>query len=162
MTSRILLTAWTLAALAACGSSKSSGTSSSGTTATSTTSTGASTTGSSTTGDMTVNGCTKAMAADKTAVGMTFEVSSIQPWALTHQACVRVKVGTTVSWKGDFATHPLSGGPVGMPDAASPITVAAKTVTGMGTVSAKLDNAGAYPYYCTIHLASMQGVVYAE
>jgi hypothetical protein len=84
-------------------------------------------------GGSTVNGCTKAMATDKTTAA-TFEVTSIQPWEVTHQACVRVKAGTEVSWKGNFTSHPLVGGSPPKTDAASVITTEGKKVMGAGEV----------------------------
>ena len=79
---------------------------------------------------MTVNGCTEAMATDKTAAGATVDISAVSPWALPHQACVKVKAGTTVELKGKVVrkgtfnepvTVRINGLPAGLK--ADPVTV---------------------------------------
>lgn len=80
-------------------------------------------------------------------------------WTLPHQRCIAVSVNTTVTWTGDFGFHPLDGGETPTTDPTSPITVANPAD---GSTSVTFTAAGVYPYFCTIHGASMQGVVYVD
>lgn len=80
-------------------------------------------------------------------------------WTFPHQRCISVPVNTTVTWTGDFTFHPLDGGETPTTDATSPITIANPA---QGSTSVTFTSAGVYPYFCTIHAASMQGVVYVE
>jgi len=77
------------------------------------------------------------------AVGLAFS-----PSALT------VKVGDTVTWQGDFATHPLVSGPnCGQPDGKF-------SNTSGSTYSHTFMAAGTYPYSCNVHCGvGMKGVV---
>jgi plastocyanin len=105
-----------------------------------------------------VNGCSEATALDRTGEA-TVSISEIQAWQIPHQVCVIVDAGTSVEWDGDFTVHPLSGGVVGSPDPSSPITDSDQS--GAST-SVTLATAGEYPYFCTVHGSSMQGVIYAQ
>jgi plastocyanin len=101
-----------------------------------------------------VNGCTLASATDMT------NMSTVNlTWTDSHQQCIVVSAGTTVIWNGDFASHPLDGGVTGITDAASPITLASPVAM---QTSVTFNNVGDFPYYCTVHLASMQGVIYVQ
>ena len=106
----------------------------------------------------TVNGCTLATADDQTAAA---EVDI--DWKLTTQECIRVAVGTTVNWNvtapSTFASHPLAGGDVAGGAKSGPISDSDQTGA---TASVTFDAAGEYPFFCTIHQASMQGVIYVE
>lgn len=140
-----------LALLAACGDSTgtgagSGGGDSGGGSTTNTTGAGG--------GSTTINGCTLAAADDST--GMT--TVSIT-WSSPHQACTRVDAGTAVTWNGDFAFHPLVGGEPPTTDTASPIT--GNTPAG-GMTTVTFATAGTYPYFCDIHGATLQGVIYVE
>ncbi len=107
-----------------------------------------------------VNGCTLATATDMTG-SAAVDISAISAWSIPHAACVIVSPGTTVSWTGNFSGHPIAGGETGSADSASPITVAGPG-SGNETISALLETAGEYPYFCISHLRSMQGVVYVQ
>lgn len=101
-----------------------------------------------------VNGCTLADAEDETgSAAVDLE------WTLTHQRCVRVAAGTTVTWTGSFTSHPLKGGESPDIDDASPITAADQTGAA---ASVTFDTAGDFPYFCNFHFGSMQGVIYVE
>lgn len=129
-------------------STSDAGTSSSstGTTTSTSTSTTPSATGTGTTPPPgpALNGCTtysdRTGDAAKREIAWGFSVSS------TPEACMRIKVGQTVTWNGDLGSHPLAakGG-----DSPSPITNAA---------TAKFDKAGTYGFVCTLH-SSMQGAI---
>lgn len=105
---------------------------------------------------MMLNGCTL-----ETAEDLTDEDEVDLDWAFPHQRCIRISTGTAVTWTADgttFGSHPLAGGATGTVDQNSPIPA---TNTGT-TSSATFANAGEFPYFCTIHNGSMQGVVYVE
>lgn len=112
-------------------------------------------------GGMPLNGCTMAAAMDMTGMAAV-TITDISPWSVPHNACIIVSDGTVVTWQGNFTSHPLAGGPVGMTDAASPITMAGPG-TGMMDISVTLAADGAeegiFPYYCTVHLDTMAGVI---
>jgi plastocyanin len=155
----LLVSVGTLAAVG-CGDSGSSGSGGGGTggdagtggstTTTSTTSSGGGGGG----GPTLVNGCDISTAEDMTgmaAVDLT--------WSNPHQKCIRISAGTDVTWTGTFSVHPLSGGVTGTPDALSPITAADQTGAA---ATVNFEGTGEFPYYCTVHLAAMQGVIYVE
>ena len=105
-------------------------------------------------GGASVNGCTLADATDMTAhnvVDLT--------WSLPHHQCTLIAAGTTVTWTGNFAVHPLVGGITPTEDASSPITTTAPTGNQKSVV---FSQGGDYPYFCAVHLASMQGVIYVQ
>lgn len=105
-----------------------------------------------------LNGCDQATADDETA---SAEVDI--DWKLSTQACIRVATGTTVNWNvtapSTFASHPLVGGTANGGEEAGAISDSDQTGA---TASVTFDAAGEYPFFCTIHLSSMQGVIYVE
>lgn len=71
--------------------------------------------------------------------------------------CAIIHAGATVTWTGDFVTHPIeafNGDPM------SPIdgTQITDNGDGTGTVTANFMNAGDFGYHCKVH-AFMQGVI---
>src|SRR3954467_9272292 len=106
-------------------------------------------TGGSSSGSL-INGCDPATAADHTGdanVDVTFPNGGIT----YAPPCIKIKAGSTVTWKGDFSKHPLLAGTVKgltapVPDDNSPITDA----SGMVKV-VTFDAAGTFPYYCMYH-----------
>ncbi len=107
-------------------------------------------------GMMAVHGCD----GPDSATDMTGMAMVELTWELVHQQCILVDAGTTVRWDGDLRAHPLVGGVTPTADAASPITQAGG-VAGM-MVDVTFPAAGEYPYFCGLHLAAMQGVVYVQ
>ncbi|MCB9787698.1 MAG: hypothetical protein H6744_13530 [Deltaproteobacteria bacterium] len=105
-----------------------------------------------------LNGCTMAEATDRTGESAV-SLTDISAWTLPHKACIIVDEGTVVTWSGNFTFHPLTGGETPTPDATSPITIAGPG-TGTTDIAVTFTTAGSYPYYCLVHLSSMQGVVY--
>ena len=77
--------------------------------------------------------------------------------------CIRIAVGTAVTFESDFQTHPIVGGPMvdgqGVTDPMSPIPP-----TSTGTeVTFTLDEAGEFPYFCTSHFSiGMFGTIWVE
>lgn len=107
--------------------------------------------------DVTINGCQMGTATDATSAGI-FLITGSSPWAIGHQGCVIISAGADVIWQGDFVLHPLAGGTPPTVDDASPITQAEDD--GMGNTVVSFDTVGTYPYFCTTHGATMQGVVF--
>lgn len=143
--------------LAACGDSSGTGAGSGGGGtggATATTTSGMTTTGTGGAAPALINGCDVASADDMTGMG-TVSLT----WSSPHQACTRVDVGTAVTWNGDFGFHPLVGGETPTTDAASIIT---GNVPAGGMTTVTFGAAGVFPYFCDIHNASLQGVIYVE
>jgi plastocyanin len=106
------------------------------------------------------NGCDANMAIDMTDASTTTITFAGIEYA---PRCVRVRAGSNVLFSGSFASHPLVGGTVtgsvGTPDPSSPVPA---TSTG-SEVTFIPTKAGAYPYYCSVHVSSgMMGVVFAE
>ena len=107
-----------------------------------------------------MNGCDSSMAIDKTNDAMTmisFEGIEYTP------RCVRVRMGSTVVFSGNFTMHPLVGGTVsastGSPDPSSPLPA---TSSG-AELTVNMSKSGAVPYYCTAHVSSgMMGAIFVE
>jgi plastocyanin len=105
-----------------------------------------------------INGCTAASYAD--ATGGTDPRTLIWGPAnmfdtLNPKKCMKVQVGQTVTWAGDFTSHPLEplGGTAGTP-------ITAKNSGGVTTHTATFTAAGTYGYHCTAHQASMRGAIF--
>ena len=107
-----------------------------------------------------INGCTEAEAMDMSGAA-NVTITDVSAWVVPHSACIRVSANTAVTWEGNFTAHPLVGGVTPMVDDASPITMIDAT-SGTADASVTLETAGTYPYFCDIHLTSMQGVIYVE
>jgi plastocyanin len=109
----------------------------------------------------TANGCSRATANDLTGqaqVAIAFGVTGLS----YTPPCIRVDVGTQVTFNGSFLQHPLLGGSVlaGTPvaDIAGPFV----PVTASGnTHTFAMATAGDFPYYCVAHgFSGMAGAVY--
>jgi plastocyanin len=111
-------------------------------------------TGGNGTGGMQINGCSLGAAEDQTG-----QAQVDLEWTLPHQECLRISVGTTVTWTGTFSFHPLTGGVTPGTDPNSPITGVDQSG---GSASVTFDTAGEFPYHCTAHGGSMEGVLYVE
>jgi plastocyanin len=110
-----------------------------------------------------LNGCNPVTAANHTgtsSVNINFQGtgnSYLPP-------CIRVSVGTSVVFNGNFNAHPLEGGKVvqgvNQYDATSPFS----PVTASGTSkSFTMTTPGMYPYYCVPHYGGgMFGTVFVE
>jgi plastocyanin len=112
-----------------------------------------------------VNGCDPAKAKDMTSsadVTVKFPVSATE-FAYTP-ACIKIKKGSKVTFAGEFADHPLSGGTVDdqaamHKDAKSPIK---ETATGT-KATFTFPNAGSFGYFCEFHFSGgMKGAVIVE
>ncbi len=81
----------------------------------------------------------------------------ILTWTNPHNRCILVSPGTTITWNGDFTSHPLRGGVSPQTDNSNPIS-AAQAAGG----SVVLNTVGDYPYFCNIHNGTMNGVIYVR
>ena len=108
-----------------------------------------------------VNGCSRATANDLTGqsqVAIEFGITGLR----YTPPCIRVDVGTQVTFTGSFLQHPLLGGSVlaGTPvaDIAGPFV----PVTNSGNSRTfGMATAGDFPYYCVAHgFGGMAGAVY--
>ena len=125
------------------GTSPSSTTTATGTTTSTATGTGTGTTPPTVPGPD-LNGCKNYV--DRTADGASREIAWGFNVSTTPEACMRIKVGQTVTWKGELGIHPIGvkGG-----DANNPIKSA-----NTNTVPAACP----FGYVCTAH-STMTGVV---
>jgi plastocyanin len=107
-----------------------------------------------------LNGCAAASAEDYTLETMV----TIEGVGTAYTPkCIRIKAGTTVTFKSDFAMHPLAGGEVKgttkSEDPSSPI----QSATVGSVASFTFPNAGGYGYYCDAHFAEgMYGAIFVE
>ncbi len=141
----------------------STGSSSSGGGSTSSSSSGAASSSSGDAGDLgdagDVNGC--ATFKDETDADAAQSVAIVWDFGLAKSAmrCIKVKVGTSVSFKGDFGAHPIAslGG-----DTPTPFADAQDNVMNPGTTeertTVEFKTAGTFGYYCTFH-RTMKGAV---
>jgi plastocyanin len=109
--------------------------------------------------ELPIHGCTSISATDLSGdnqVQITWNNPVTPPGK-----CILVDVGTEVEWLGAFMLHPLEGGVNGTIDPQSPISMAVPN-GGMNSTKVTFNAAGTYPYFCTIHTATMQGVVYVQ
>ncbi|MFO0618575.1 MAG: plastocyanin/azurin family copper-binding protein [Polyangiaceae bacterium] len=116
------------------------------------------------------NGCTPQNAMDLTSqTDVTIEFGDLLGLAYSPR-CIRVNVGTKVTFVGAFASHPFQAGRVAVngseiPAApgTSPFPIAPSSL-GAGTQATYvMTTPGAYPYYCVPHGGSgMNGAVLAQ
>jgi plastocyanin len=100
-------------------------------------------------------GCTEATAEDLTAQ-TSVTVNFGGPLGNSYAPkCVVIAAGTSVSFEGDFAVHPLSA----TSGAGNPITSTASGTTAAVTFA----QPGAFGYQCDVHVAGgMCGAVYVQ
>lgn len=112
-------------------------------------------------GEAEIHGCTVANSMDLTAESLVV-ISDISAWAFPHNACIRISANAEVRWESaSFTAHPLVGGVAPVTDNASIVTTLGAN-TGSGPFDLQFTEAGVFPYFCGIHLASMAGVIYVE
>lgn len=113
-----------------------------------------------------VHGCSGSGWVDKTAdsadrrIGFGGELgSSAVGYA---PPCMIVSAGQTVTFVGNYGTHPLAPGEQSGADAGTtPNPIPSKT-TGAGDTPVTFDRAGVYPYYCVLHAPTMVGAVWVK
>ncbi len=111
----------------------------------------------------TFNGCTAATALDLSGVPGPHVITFPNNGNLTYDPkCVVVKAGSTVTFNGNFAGHPMIGGTVtggvATPAASGPFVPATTTGTSK---SFTMSDVGVFPYYCMPHASiGMNGAVF--
>lgn len=100
----------------------------------------------------TLNGCAD---TDYVAVaGNTINFGGTTLGNTYSPKCLKVTPGTTVTFTGNFATHPLSpGSSPSTPAAGSPGNPITAVSAGTTPKTFTFAAAGNYPYFCTAHLA---------
>jgi plastocyanin len=73
--------------------------------------------------------------------------------------CARINAGQTVTWDGNFSSHPLRGGYYkgGGPQPGNPIP---DVSSGSTPVEVAFPDAGAWGFYCQVHEPPMSGAIY--
>jgi plastocyanin len=111
-----------------------------------------------------INGCDATNTVVMTGVpSVTVDFGGMTGTAYSP-ACLRVSMGTVVTFNGNFSFHPLQGGEVinmvGTPASSGPF--ATLTSNGM-SANFTMSSTGTFPYYCTMHVASgMMGTVFVQ
>ena len=106
-----------------------------------------------------LNGCTAGSYLDATAAGasrtVTFTFFKYSP------ACLTIAAGQSVTFSGDFYSHPLRAGVApSAGGAAGPSANPIASVGGGSTASFTFAQPGIYPYYCAAHEnIGMYGVI---
>lgn len=105
-----------------------------------------------------VNGCSPAMAVDRTDPGASRTIQISDDFFTPR--CLRIAVGQDVTWSGDLSDHPLAPGILRAnmveTQPGSPIPRVSSGFTAM----ASFPSAGAWAFYCPLHPPEMAGVVY--
>jgi plastocyanin len=109
-----------------------------------------------------LNGCDPVTALDKTGqanVAIAFGGALGDSYS---PSCIKVSVGTKVTFNGDFSSHPFQGGDVdAVPPAATTGPFAAGVSSGM-TATFTMSSAGSFGFYCQFHEPSMAGTVFVQ
>ncbi len=110
-------------------------------------------------GPVLVNNCDEATAVDHTAdLKVQIDFGGAAGFKYSPP-CLIMKAGSSVSFAGDFASHPLSGGVDGTKDPASPI----KDTNSGNSASFALPSAGTFGFFCQFHQAGgMKGAIFVK
>jgi plastocyanin len=114
-----------------------------------------------------VNGCDLTNATDLTSMASTSVAFGGGLGNAYAPSCIKVTVGTNVTFNGAFDVHPLLGGQVvsniGVPSGTGPFTPITNGA-GQTTATFAMSATGTFPYYCTNHTGSgvngMSGAVF--
>lgn len=113
-----------------------------------------------------VNGCYSATADDLTGSPNVQVNFGSKAGNIYVPKCIRVSLGTTVTFFGNFTMHPLLGGTVEggvlTPAVSGPFVPVTDFIDG-NTKDFIMNESGTFPYYCTAHGAGgMNGVVFVD
>ena len=75
--------------------------------------------------------------------------------------CLTIAAGQSVTFVGDFSTHPLVPGEYAG-DAGTPGNPIPSQRSGSVDLSVTFSSAGYFPYYCDLHAPTMVGVVHVQ
>jgi plastocyanin len=102
-----------------------------------------------------LNGCTAAGASDRTAAGASRLIMFVGEDYVPH--CMKIKVGQSVTWSGDFGFHPLRPGTLAAEQPGNPIPA---TSSG-SSLTVMFPDAGDFGFYCNVHGPSgMVGAIF--
>ncbi len=97
-----------------------------------------------------VNGCTASNFVDATAAGASRAVAFT--FFKYSPACLTIAAGQSVTFSGDFYSHPLRAGVApSLGGGAGPSPDPIGSVNGGTTASFTFAQPGIYPYYCATH-----------
>jgi plastocyanin len=113
-------------------------------------------------GAASLNGCDEADYADRTDAAMDRRIgfgSALNSPAFGYSpACITISVGQSVTFVGNFASHPLVPGTVSGGGASANNPIQAQR-SGSADYMVSFPTAGSYPYFCDVHKPGMAGVV---
>jgi plastocyanin len=107
-----------------------------------------------------INGCDPAAATDLT--GMAAVTINFGAALGSHydKTCIKVDVGTSVTFAGDFVSHPLEAG--NTPPATDNTSPIKETTAGMSKTF-PLPTAGTFGFFCMFHYTSgMEGAIIVQ
>jgi plastocyanin len=109
-----------------------------------------------------LNGCNAADYTDRSAAAAERRIgfgSALNSPALGYSpACIIISAGQSVSFVGNFATHPLVPG-TDRGSGASANNPIQEQRSGSADYTVSFPTAGFYPYFCELHRPGMAGVV---
>ena len=120
--------------------------------------------GGTTPGFMSVAPCTNESAY---MTGTTIDFGLISGAFAYSPNCLKVPVGSTVTFSGDFTGHPLEPSTMRGNTTNNPITAVSANLDGAMTTSFTFPTAGFYAYFCSFHGSSdtgagMAGVIWVQ
>lgn len=110
-----------------------------------------------------LNGCDPFSAVDATGMSEV-RIPFGGAWGYAYEpACLAVSVGTTVTFAGDFAAHPLMPGRIDAGEVIAGHTSPLTPTAGGLEVKFPMTRTGAFGYYCDRHVAdAMVGAIFVE
>ena len=108
----------------------------------------------------TVHGCTTSAYANRSTGAREIAFGSAAGLAYSPK-CMSISAGQTVTFKGDFNTHPLVGG-MYMGSVGTTPTPIMRRDTGSTDYTVTFATAGLYPYFCDYHAPTMVGAIWVN
>lgn len=110
----------------------------------------------------TIHDCTTADCVDRSAATAERKIgfgTALGSPALNYAPrCLTIAAGQTVTFVGNFNTHPLVGGQYNG-DGGSPNNPMGRHDMGSTDLPVTFSTAGSYPFFCDLHAPTMVGVV---
>ncbi len=109
----------------------------------------------------TLNGCAASAFVDRATGDRTITFGSAVGLKYSP-SCMIITAGQSVTFSGDFGSHPLVGGEYMGTGGSKPNPVPSKS-TGTDNTVVTFPTAGLYPYYCNFHASSgMTGAIWVQ
>ena len=109
-----------------------------------------------------IHDCTAADSVDRTSATADRRIgfgTALGSGAVSYSpSCIVIATGQSVTFVGNFNTHPLVGGQFNG-DAGSPNNPIGRHDTGNADLPIAFATAGLFPFYCDLHAPTMVGVV---